>query len=199
MEKAENAAMPELPLILFGGLFVVVGVGMWIHILRGLLTGGPRDRDEATQPFLYDRLYYLLFLVGLIGWSTALLSILPAQEVGETRAVPGFMAGWGIGAIGIGCLLLLRGDMMLNGFRYNSRHGFVLFRLFYQLQLRSLERQAGLWKIIAPIFILAGIGVLVFNLPHWADVPGLVVRGARILVTSIEKIATGQPLQTQTL
>lgn len=196
MEKVGTAAVPELPLILFGGLFVVVGVCTWISILWGLLTGGPRDRDKMGQPYLYDRLYYLLFLVGIIGWSTALLSVLTAGGAGETRAVSGFMVGWGIGAIGMGCLLLLRGDMMLNGFQYRARHGFVLIRLFYKMQLRSLERQSGIWKIVAPIFILAGIGVLIFNLPHIAEVPGMVVGGARELIVDIGKVLTGRSLSS---
>ncbi len=194
MEKVGNAAMPELPLILFGGLFLVVGIGMWANIVWGLLTGGPRDREKPDQPFLFDRLYYLLFLVGLIGWSTALLSVPAASEGGEARTVTAFMIGWGIGAIAMGFLLLLRGEMMLNGRRYLSRHGFVLFRLFQQMQLRSLERQTWAWKIIAPIFILVGIGVLIFNLPHLTDVPGQVIRGAQILVADTVRVVTGRSL-----
>ena len=188
MHNITNAVLPGLMLILFGGVFVAVGLFMWINTLWGLLTGGPRDRTKMGQPYIFDRTYYLLFLVLIIGWTAALLSMLTIGTNGETRAAAGFMVGWGVMAIAMGVLLVLRNDMMLDGNRYLSKNGFTLIRPFHAMQARSVERQASARKIVAPLFIIVGIGVLAFNLPHFAEVPGLVTAGFSILIEQIRSL-----------
>ena len=197
MEKVGGASVSALPFLLIGGLFVLVGVGMWISVPWNLVTGGPRDRTKPGQPYVYDRLYYLLLLVGLVGWSVALLSFLATLASGRIDSLgslSGFMVGWGIMAIAMGTLYALRLDMMEKASEYLSKNGFILFRLFHIMRLRQFQRQRAVWKIISPIFIVAGIGVSAFYLPHIGDVPRQVTTGAQILVGQIQKIATGQLL-----
>ncbi len=191
MQKGADAVSPGLVLILLGGLFAVVGVGMWLNTLWGLLTGGPRDRTKMGQPYIFDRTYYALFLVLIIGWTAALLSFLTMGSHVDMRAATGFMVGWGVMAAAMGVLLALRRDMMLNGHRYLAKNGFVLTRWFHAMQLRSLERQSNAWKIISPAFIVTGIGVLIFNLPHVGEVPGQVTQGAQALIAEIQKLVAG--------
>ena len=191
MEKFTATSMP-LPLLLFFGLFVVVGAGMWISLPWNLLTGGPRDRTKPGQPYVYDRLYYLLLLIGLIGWSVALLSILVPITRGRTDDVSGFLAGWGIMAVGMGLLFRLRREMMLSGARYLSKHGFILWRPYYAMQVKQRERQPLAWKYMPLAFLVIGIGVLIFTLPHVTEVPGQVTAGAAIVRDMIRRVAHGQ-------
>ena len=192
MQNVENATTAEWPLVLFFGLFVVVGTGMWINTVWGLLTGGPRDRTRPGQPHIYDRLYYGLFLAGLVGWTMALLSFLAPVASGRMDQISGFMIGWGIMAVSMGLLFWLRGEMMLNGSKYLSRHGFILWRLFHAMQVRQRERQPMAWKYMPLIFMVVGVGVLLFNLPHIAEVPGQVATGARVLLDMFGRAAHGQ-------
>ncbi len=187
---AVGGALP-LPLILFFGLFVVVGMGMWVNIIWGLLTGGPRDRSKPGQPFLYDRVYYLLFLFMISGWSFGLLSF---GKVEPTDA-SGFMIGWGVTAIGIALIFLMRRDMMLQGARYLAREGFVLLRPFHFLQAIQLERieQQGLvLRFVPMIFLVAGVGVLLFNLLHLPQAIGQAEAGASALIAWLQAAAHGQ-------
>jgi hypothetical protein len=184
---------PALPMILFFGLFVVVGTFMWINILWGLLTGGPRDRTKMGQPYLYDRLYYLLMLVLLTGWTIAFLSFGEPGALNSKAAPSGFLIGWGIMAIGIGLFYPLRLEMMLNGAEYLANHGLVLLRPFHAMTVRSFQRQrqSPMLKIMPIVFAVVGVGVLAFNLSHIAEVPGQVMQGAQALIGEIQKLATG--------
>ena len=191
MEKLANVST-LWPLLLVYALFTVVGAGLWIGILWNLLTGGPRDLAQPGQPYLYDRLYYLLFLVGLVGWTIGLLSFLAPIASGRTDEVSGFMVGWGIMAIGMGLLFRLRGEMMLKGAKYLSKHGFILWRPFYAMHVRQREQQPMVWKYMPLIFPIVGIGVLLFSLPHLAEVPGQVAAGAKIWLGWIGQVVHGR-------
>ena len=184
---------PQLPFLLFFGLFLVVGAFTWINILWGLLTGGPRDRTKMGQPYLYDRLYYLLMLVLLTGWTIALMSFDQAGAVNRQTAPSGFLVGWGIMAIGMGLFYPLRIDMMVNGAEYLSKHGFVLLRPFHAMTVRQFgrQRQSLVLKIVPVVFTVAGVAVLAFNLSHVAEVPGQMMQGARTLIDQICKLVTG--------
>ncbi len=169
--------------MLVAALFVLVGCGMFISIVLGLLTGGPRARDRPGAPFLYDRLYYLLFLVVWIGWSSGFLAFL--SEDSENIAASGFFLGWGVLAVGMSGLFLLRGDMMLKGAQYQAKHGFWLSRLYYGMQAAQIERQsAALRKFIAIVFGIAGVGAIVFSLPHLPAALQQVEAGGRLLIDS---------------
>ena len=180
----------SLPLILIGGLFLAVGIGMAVNILWGLLTGGPRDRSQPDQPRLYDRAYYLLMLFVLAGWSVALLSF---DQGAVTQAPDGFLVGWGIMAIGLGLLYLLRLDMMTRASKYLSQHGFVLFRPYHGMRHRQLERQRGsvITKIVPVVFMVLGLGVLAFNMPYLAEIPAQVEAGASMLIEQIRSVVMG--------
>lgn len=186
MEKVGSAAGPELLLILIGGLFVVTGVSMALSILWGLLGGGPRDRSQPGQPHLYDRSYYVLMLVVLAGWSTALLSL--DQGVLTKAAPDGFLVGWGVMAIGMGLLYLLRFDMIVRAAHHRAMNGFILLRPFHAMRARRFDRQAGVMKIIPPVFLVVGLGVLAFNLAHLAAVPGEVEAGLSNLIEQIHSL-----------
>lgn len=181
---------PSLPFTLIGGLFLAVGLGMAINILLGLLTGGPRDRSQPNRPRLYDRAYYLLMLFVLAGWSVALLSF---DHETLTQTPDGFLVGWGIMAIGLGLLYLLRLDMMTTASKYLSQQGFVLFRPYHSMRHRQLERQRGsvIVKIVPVLFMVLGMGVLAFYLPHLAEMPTLVEAGVSILIEQIRGVVTG--------
>lgn len=166
---------------LFVAIFVAVGTGMAVRIVWGLLTGGPRAKDRPGAPFLYDRLYYLMFLVALVGWWIAMLSFFGST----TRAAPsGFLIGWGILAIGMGSLFLFRQKMMVDGARYLATHGFPLFRIFHAMQAGQFDRQpAFMRKLVAVVFLITGVGVLVFNIGQINQVPGDVEAGAVAIAT----------------
>lgn len=143
-------------------LFVVVGVCMWIYVISGLITGGPRALHEPGAPYLYDRLYYLLYGIGMVGWTWGMLSFV---SLGNDSSPTGFMLGWGIGAVAMGSLFLLRGDMFIRAAQYRAKYGNWLVRLFYQKQ--DFSRVSPIMcKLFAFLFIIAGTGVLAFNLPH---------------------------------
>lgn len=163
-------------------VFVTVGVGMTINIVWGLVTGGPRAKTLPGAPYLYDRLYYLLFGFGLVGWWIAIFSFFGISEA----SVSSFMIGWGIGAIPMGLLLWLRGDMLIDGATYLSAYGFWLFRFFHASQGRQFGRiPRALRKLMAAVFFIAGIGVLAFNLPQIGRVPGDVASGAHWIAMSL--------------
>ena len=146
-------------------LFIVVGVGMFVNIAWGLLTGGPRAFKEPGAPYLYDRFYYMLFLVAMIGWSFALLSFSSGIETGEAGF--GFLLGWGICAIGIGGVFLFRADMMFRGARYLAENGLWPLRIFHRMQIMQFERQPAIvLKLVPLVFVVAGIGVILFSLFH---------------------------------
>ncbi len=192
MDKLAGAGAAQWPLVLFFGLFTVVGTGMWINTLWGLLTGGPRDHTKPGHPHVYDRLYYVLFLAGLIGWTMALLSFLAPVSSGKMDEISGFMIGWGIMAVSMGLLMRLRGEMMLNGAKYLSKHGFIAWRIFYAMHVRQREQQPMAWKYIPLLFPIVGVGVLLFFLPHWAEVPGQMATGTKVLLAMMTRAAHGQ-------
>ena len=166
---------------LFAAVFVIVGTTMAIRTVWGLLTGGPRARDRPGAPYLYDRLYYLIFLAALIGWWTAMLSFF---GVTANTAPAGFLVGWGVMAVGMGSLFLFKQNMMVDGSRYLASHGFWLFRFFHAMQARQFERQpVFMRKLVAVVFLIAGIGVLAFNFGHLNEVPANVEAGAVALAT----------------
>ncbi len=173
--------------ILIPALFVFVGVGMFINITWGLLTGGPRAMNAPGAPYLYDRFYYLLFFVVLIGWSGFLLSILSIVASGKDHVSDtSFIVGWGICAIGMGGILVLRSDMMMRGARYFSEHGFWWTRFYYRMQLRQYDRQpVFLRPLLGGIFIVVGIGVVAFNITHIPDAFHEAVVGAQTLIAII--------------
>jgi hypothetical protein len=149
-------------------VFLVAGLTMTVQTVWGLLTGGPRDRQKPGAPQLYDRSYYLLFAVGLIGWWIAMLSIPAQMAAGPNSKDPdltGFLVGWAIGAIGMGALFGLRRDVMTSGARYLARHGFGPFRFFHAMQARQFDRMEGnrLLSFIPLIFGSAGIVILIFQ------------------------------------
>jgi hypothetical protein len=165
-------------------LFIVVGVGMFVSIAWGLVTGGPRAFKAPGAPYLYDRSYYMLFLVVMIGWAFALLSISSAVETGE--AGYGFLLGWGICAIGIGGVFLLRRDMMLRGARYLADNGFWPFRLFHRMQVMQLERQPAIvLKLVPIVFVIVGVGVILFSLFHLQAAFSDFKTGTQILVNAV--------------
>ena len=128
--------------------------------LWGLLTGGPRDRTKPGRPFLYDRLYYLLMLILLTGWTVSLISSDSPGVLSSETAPSGFLVGWGIMAIGIGLFYPLRFDMMIGGAEYLSKHGFILMRPFHAMTVRSFYRQRQSWvlKIMPIVFAIIGVG-----------------------------------------
>lgn len=77
----------EKVLLVMGSVFVATGLGMAINIAWGLITGGPRARTEPGQPYLYDRLYYFLFLIMLMGWTIGLLSSLADDKDASDAAL----------------------------------------------------------------------------------------------------------------
>jgi hypothetical protein len=156
----------EIVIFAMGIVFVIVGLGMAVNIAWGLIAGGPRDKMEPGQPRLYDRFYYLLFLLMLSGWAFGLLSFGSPQTV-ENPA--GFMIGWGVCAIGIALIFLLRGKMMLRGATYLARHGFILWRPFYAMQAYQLSRQPLVVKFVPYAFLVAGSVVLIFQAPHFME------------------------------
>jgi hypothetical protein len=175
----------DIVLFAMGSLFCVVGAGMAINIAWGLITGGPRAWTEPSQPYLYDRLYYCLFLVGLVGWVIAMLSFVSIIE-GAPEA--GFLIGWGIGAIGMGLLFRLRGKMMTTGARYLSSHGFVLLRPFHFMQARQLEYQPMMLTWVPFLFVVAGTGVLIFNLPRLPEAMDQAHAGTLKLLEIIQRV-----------
>ncbi len=183
MEKMGEAS---LLVLVIGILFAVAGIGMWTNTIRGLVTGGPRDRTKPGQPHVYDRIYYLMTLLMITGWSIGILSFLANVDSNRLQSESGFMIGWGICAVGMGLMFSLRGDMMLSGARYQAKHGFILSRPFYTQHIIQRERQPLIWKIMPLIFLVIGAGVLVFNLPHFGEVPGQVEAGASALIRHIQ-------------
>ncbi len=168
-------------------LFVTVGIGMAVNVLWNLLTGGPRAKTRPGAPYLYDRQFYLVFLVVLVGWWVALLSFFGMPS----EASPGsFMIGWGIMAVGMGSLYLFKGDMMIEGSRYLASHGFTMFRFFYALQDAQLTRQSPFFrKLIGGIFLAAGIGALLFNFQNFRHLPDDVAGGAEQVVMFLTHLA----------
>ncbi len=168
------------PFVLIPALFVVVGVGSWLNILWGLVTGGPRALQESGAPYLFDRPYYLMGLLAVAGWTIALLSAL--AEVGNPLMFEGFLTGWSLLAIGVGLLFLLRLDMRLRGTRYLAEHGFWLFRPFHAMQVRQFNRQTWVIKIVPWIFLVIGACTLIFSLTHITEAWRQTAAGARVLV-----------------
>ena len=164
-------------------LFVVVGVFMFVNIAWGLLTGGPRAFKEPGSPYFYDRFYYLLFLIAMIGWTFALLSFSSGVETGEAGF--GFLLGWGVCAIGIGSVFFLRGQMMLRGARYLADNGFWPFRLFHRMQAMQFERQPIVLKWVPVVFIVMGVGVILFSLFHLPAAFSELQAGTQILVNAV--------------
>lgn len=156
----------QLILLLFNGVFVVAGIAMFISVAWGLVTGGPRAIMEPGQPRLYDRTYYLLFLLMFSGWAFGLLSFNQPQTV-ENPA--GFMIGWGICAIGIALIFLLRFDMMKRGAIYLAQYGFILWRPFHAMHADQLSRQPLMLKFLPYIFLVAGCAALIFQVPHFVE------------------------------
>lgn len=151
------------PFVVMGVLFVVVGVSTFIKIVLGLLTGGPRALQLPGAPRLYDCVYYLLHLVGLTGWAFGLMSFFHGVEGG---GVSGFMIGWGVCAVGIGSLFVLRGDMIAKAMAYKAEHGFWLWRFFYRQQAERMRAMGWFQKALGGVFVVIGIGVLIFNVPY---------------------------------
>jgi hypothetical protein len=174
------------PFALFALVFVIVGVAMTINIIWGLASGGPRAKELPGAPYIYDRLYYLLFGLGLVGWWIGILSFFGITE----DATSSFMIGWGIGAIGMGTWFWLRGDMMVEGATYLSTHGFWLFRFFHAMQGRQFAQLPPVMRrLMAVAFIVAGIGVLAFNLPQIGCVPADMATGVDNIVMALMRLA----------
>lgn len=157
------------PFILIPILFIVVGVGTFVRLVWGLITGGPRALQDPGAPYLYDRVYYLVFLVAWFGWSFSLLSFADlASNIATAdtlKSEAGFLIGWGICAIGMGSLFLLRGDMMVKAARYRATYGFWLWRFFNALQAQQLERQRPAFrKFVAGFFVVVGVVILAVNI-----------------------------------
>ncbi len=165
MHNLTTLAQQMGPFILIPILFFVVGIGAACNIIWGLLTGGPRALTLPGAPYLYDRVYYCLQLVAFLGWTGALLAFVPLTADRDDGS--GFMIGWGVGAIGIAALFLTRATMMIKAMKYRAEHGFWLSRFFNRMQAVQFERQpAWMRQFIAVIFLIAGTGILIFNLPH---------------------------------
>jgi LPXTG-motif cell wall-anchored protein len=165
-------------------LFIVVGVSMFVNIAWGPVTGGPRAFKEPGAPYLYDRFYYLLFLVAMSGWSFALLSFSSDPKTGETPF--GFLLGWGICAIGMGSVFFLRRDMMMRGARYLADNGFWPLRIFHRMQIMQFERQPVIvLKVLPIVFVVASIGVILFSLFHLPAAFSEVKTGTQILINVV--------------
>lgn len=175
------------PFVVLPALFLIVGVSMFINITWGLVTGGPRAFQEPGAPYLYSRGYYLLFLFTLVGWSGALIGVV--SEINSDRVGYSFILGWGICAIGMGSLLSFWRPMMLSGSRYLSVHGIWLFRLFHHMQAGQLmrldDRSMPVMKFLPGIFIVAGIGAVIFSLFHLPSAVDEILAGARLLIDTI--------------
>lgn len=169
------------PFIMVPILFVVVGISTFVTIAWGLLTGGPRALNQSGSPYLYDRLYYLIWLVAMVAWAGGLLSFV-GITAGETEPW-GFMLCWAIGAIGMGSLFLLRGEMMIKGARYLADNGFWLMRWYNRMQARQLERQNPLVRKLIPfVFLIAGTVALVVCIPHITEALAEARAGAMTIV-----------------
>jgi len=165
-------------------LFVVVGVVMFANIGWGLLSGGPRALKEPGAPYLYDRFYYLLFLFAMIGWTFALLSFSSGIETGNAGF--GFLLGWGICAIGMGSIFLLRRNMMLRGARYLAANGFGPFRIFHRMQVMQFERQPAIvLKLMPIVFMVIGIATTIFCLFHLPAAVSDLKTGTQILISAV--------------
>lgn len=181
MHNLSALAQSMGPFIIIPALFLVVGVSMWVTLVWGLVTGGPRAGNEPGAPYLYDRIYYMLFLLATIGWSVALLCF-DSDELND-GAPAGFLVGWGILAIGMGALFVFRSDMMLRGSLYQAKHGFWLSRFFHSMQAAQMERQgSAIRKGVGGIFLLLGLGVTALNVQHIPDAFEGAWRGAIHLV-----------------
>jgi hypothetical protein len=175
------------PFVVLPALFLIVGVGIFINITWGLVTGGPRAFQEPGAPYLYSRGYYLLFLFTLVGWSGALIGVV--SEINSDRVGYSFILGWGICAIGMGSLLSFWRPMMLRGSRYLSVHGIWLFRFFHHAQVGQLMRLENpptqALKFLPFLFISAGTIAVVISLFHLPSAIGEVGAGARIMFETI--------------
>ena len=178
--------------VLIPALFFVVGMATACNILWGLLTGGPRALQAPGAPYLYDRVYYLIFLVVLVGWSGALLAFV--AEAGTPTDGAGFTLGWGILAIGMGTLFLTKADMMLKGAQYRAKNGFWLWRFHYALQARQWERQSPIVrKLLGGVFVVAGIGATLYSLPHLPLALSEMAMGATRLISIAGNLLTPAP------
>jgi hypothetical protein len=145
-------------------VFLAFGLLKTSEILWGLIMGGPRNRSKPGAPYLFDRVYYLLFAVGMTSWWICLLAFAVGVSTGDTdRLVTVFMVGWAIGAIAMGLLFGLRGDMWVEGSRYLAKHGFPPFRVFHALQARQFDRVPIARKLIPIVFPLMGLVALAIN------------------------------------
>lgn len=183
MDRLINLFQTMGPFALIPILFVVAGVGSWLNILWGLVTGGPRALQETGAPYLYDRPYYLMWLAAIAGWTVALLSVL--AETGGEPKFEGFLLGWSLLALGMGLIFRFRLDMTLRAARYLSQHGFWLFRLFHMMQARQFgrrnARQAVVLKLLPLVFLFAGAGLLLFSLLNLPEAWRQIVTGAKVL------------------
>lgn len=153
--------------------FIAIGCFMLVRAVWGLLTGGPRAVQAPGAPYLYDRLYWLLNLVMLIGWTGFAVCFLAGIAGGMTGDNMLIFMCWAICAIGIGLMFLLRGEMMLDGQRYLARHGFYLWRWGRSLQVARMEQQAAwLRNLVAGVFVVIGVvilGVCIAQFPRVAQ------------------------------
>jgi hypothetical protein len=166
-------------------LFVIVGAGMWLNVLWGLLSGGPKAITEPGAPYLYDRLYFMLWLLATIGWTMSLLSALAGFSQRENAVrFEGFLFGWSLLAIGMSLIFHLRLHMMLHAARYLAVHGFWLFRPLHWIQLRQFDHEKNLvLKFVPFIFLIVGTAVLLFSLLHVGEAWRQTVAGAQILLS----------------
>lgn len=173
-----------------GVWFAVVWSGMAINVVWGLLTGGPRARTEPGRPYLYDRLYYFLFLVLIIG---ALLAFLSSLGKGEDGSRAGFFISGGICFTAFGLIFWLRRKMMKAGSAYLAKHGFILFRPYHFMMVRNFELYPlglpGYIKDVSRVLVVVGVGVLVFNLLHVPEAVDQVRAGTLELMKIIERLA----------
>ncbi len=181
MHNLSTLAQQMGPWVLVPILFVVVGIATFAAIVWGLVTGGPRAWKQPGAPYLYDRVYYLIWLVTLCGWSGALLA--SASETTRGPEVWGFLLGWSVLAIGMASLFMTRMGMMIKGARYLGEHGFWAMRWYNRMQANQFSRvNAKIGKLFPLPFLIAGVVALVVSLAHLTEAITDIRAGAMAII-----------------
>lgn len=149
-------------------LWIGAGAAMFAVTLWRLVTGCPRAGTAPDAPRLYDRVYYLLHLVHIAGWTgfpTAfLLETVPGTSVDSGVLILLLTAPL---LVGFGLQMLLRGGMMYRAMDYLGKSGFVLWRPFYRIWTIRFAYPTPLARsLYSVIWLIAGVCAGGFSLAH---------------------------------
>ncbi len=159
------------PLVYVPLLAVAIGLAVFLWTLWDFVTGGPRALKKPDKPYLYSRFYFLLQLIHVAGWTFAPTAFLidTVPHIYRDRGtlillalVPVFTAS--------GLQLLFGGDMMNRAAKYLAESGAWWQRPFYRMwSIRYDFYHPFSPKLTAASYIIGGLCVLIFNLPHLHD------------------------------